>query len=179
MVCTAIRIILDVKNKHQFNNRINFRDVYFKIMTKMKHREASGPSECGTCDDLLSLWIKSGQHSDEAGSTNLIAGRVSVLTMPSGQPMAWVMVEWFSHSAFDGTAGSILGTAGTCGAVKQLPKMGMGDGTALSIPSVLQAQTVPTSDRTVGVMEDFQVFDPVLTTPVASEPCPRDLWVNV
>ncbi|NGO56085.1 ABC transporter substrate-binding protein [Allomesorhizobium camelthorni] len=48
---------------------------------------------------------------------------------------------------------------------RNLIKMGMAAGTALSIPSVLRAQTSPTPDRTVRMaLEDFQIFDPVVTT---------------
>ncbi|RVC47951.1 ABC transporter substrate-binding protein, partial [Mesorhizobium sp. M00.F.Ca.ET.038.03.1.1] len=48
---------------------------------------------------------------------------------------------------------------------RNLVKMGIAAGTALSIPSVLRAQTSPASDRTVRmVMPNLSVFDPVVTT---------------
>ncbi|MER9560363.1 ABC transporter substrate-binding protein [Mesorhizobium sp. M0323] len=48
---------------------------------------------------------------------------------------------------------------------RDLIKMGVAAGTAISIPSVLRAQTAPTAARTVGmVMGDLRVFDPIFTT---------------
>ncbi|MER9477220.1 ABC transporter substrate-binding protein [Mesorhizobium sp. M0520] len=48
---------------------------------------------------------------------------------------------------------------------RNLLKMGIAAGTAVSIPSVLRAQTAPNPDRTVRmVLEELRVFDPVATT---------------
>lgn len=48
---------------------------------------------------------------------------------------------------------------------RDLMKVGLAAGTALSIPSVLRAQATPTAARTVRmVMGDLRVFDPVVTT---------------
>ncbi|RWN24342.1 ABC transporter substrate-binding protein [Mesorhizobium sp.] len=48
---------------------------------------------------------------------------------------------------------------------RNLIKTGLAAGTALSIPSVLRAQTAPTADRTTRMVTDnLSVFDPVFTT---------------
>ncbi|BAV50269.1 dipeptide/oligopeptide ABC transporter substrate-binding protein [Mesorhizobium loti] len=48
---------------------------------------------------------------------------------------------------------------------REIIKAGLAAGTAMSIPSVLRAQTAPTAARTVRmVMGDLSVFDPVVTT---------------
>ncbi|MGX9147941.1 ABC transporter substrate-binding protein [Mesorhizobium sp. 128a] len=48
---------------------------------------------------------------------------------------------------------------------REIIKTGLAAGAALSVPSILRAQTSPTSDRTVRmVMGNLSVFDPVVTT---------------
>ncbi|MER8412990.1 ABC transporter substrate-binding protein [Mesorhizobium sp. M1342] len=49
---------------------------------------------------------------------------------------------------------------------RDLVKMGLAAGTALSMPSVLRAQTTPVGDRTVrmAMTGDLSVFDPIFTT---------------
>lgn len=53
---------------------------------------------------------------------------------------------------------------------RNLIKIGMAAGTALSIPSVLRAQTAPTSERTVRMaLGDLKVFDPIFTTDTSTQ----------
>lgn len=48
---------------------------------------------------------------------------------------------------------------------RNLFKVGLAAGAALSLPSILRAQTQPSSDRTVRVVVgNLTVFDPVVTT---------------